>query len=570
MGGGGSKSPPKPATVVEEQYPKGITPLTNLSLAPGTTSACNGCALGIDARASTSGVRLTRDFGDTTKAECDLYESDLKAVRANEMSFSDFLGKLQSGLYSRYAAQTANGQFCEQIQFPDDVVTKISSLSDFDANVGKLKSVRIRKVSGGGGYSSATKAKIKLSIPIKIVYADGSRMGTPVKQEMKQEGGIWAWVSTPQPPQMIPNYVTANVSTMTLYHPSPIRIENIQHDAVLSLNDPSDPTANVIILIPLKSSNTTNESTLFLSKIVRYISSISSPNPNTGLYEELDVPTGNEWNIKNVFWLGATGSDNVSPVTDAFYTWKGASTYVRYKKSESPTEIRFGWKPDGKQVRYYMLETPVSISASDLSILTRSLPPTPPKDAIHAIPDPTITRQKVLYKSATGAAASAGCGVVRERMANQGPGDVISSVFSGEGVPEMLVDETGTPLSDKASCDPFANNAKKLTKSPSPFTPAKVLTYFFNFMIIVALAIGTWMALYFVARKDYDYMYRDFSRDAGRVIGKIAMQANTNIKASTFAVGQSLAGLGSLASLAKSAKTGGPAAVQGAAPAATQ
>lgn len=554
MGGGQSTpSAPSPPIIIEDPYPKGIESLTNLSLAPGTTVACNGCVLGIDAKASTSSVKLTRDFGDITKLECDRYANDLNSVRANEMSFSDFLANLQAGNYSRYISQSERGQFCEQIQFPDDVVTNITTIAQFDSNVGKLKSVRIRKVTGGGGYSSGTKAKIKLSVPIKIVYADSARIGNPSKTEMKQVDGIWSWVtSKSEQVETIPDYVSKTISSMTVYHPSPIRIENIQHDAVLSLNDPSDPDASVVVLIPLKSSNTSTDSTNFFGKIAKYLSNIASPDPATGLYAETNIPTGNDWNIKNVFWLGPAGSDGVSPVTDAYFTWKGAGVYKRVKTSGAARDvIRFGWVPDGKVVRYFMLQTPVEISATDLSFLTRSLPPTPPADAIHGIPDPTITKTKISYKPATGEAAKAACGIVRERMTNQGPGDILASSFTGGGVQDLLVDEKGQPLSDKDSCDPFANNAKNIYKNPSWFTPNRVLTIFFNFLLVVSVALGAWLALYFVANKDYDNRYKEFSETAGKVVGKLALQTSGRMKE----VGQSISGLTSLIKLPGRATT---------------
>lgn len=564
MGGGQSTpSPPPPPRVIQDPYPteKG---LTNLSLAPGTTVACVNCDIGIDARASTSSVTLTRDFGNISDVECQRYQKDLDSVKNKELSFHDFITNLQAGNYSRPVSKSERGEFCEQILFDEDDAAKVTDLATFDANASKLKTIRIRQVTGGGSFSSGTKAKFKLSLPIKARYVVGLQNTDSVVPQMQQINGMWAWGTTPTR-ATTPLLEEINISMLTLYHPSPLRIENVQHDAVLSLNDPSDPTAKTVILIPLKSANTSDESVTFFSKLGMYLPSIMSPDSVTGLYPETNIATGNTWNIKQVFWLDKTPTaDNVSKVTDAYYTWIGAGSFKRKEISRSATEIRYGWEPDGSQIRYFMLQTPVSISSTDLSYLTRSLPPTPAEEAIHKIPDPTTaSNAKVLYKMATGDAAVAGCTGVpqRERMTNQGQGDMLASLFSGgSDMMDMLVDDKGNPLADLDTCDPFKMNAKMATLEPSMFTPTKAAAYFFNFLIIIALAFGTWLALYFIADKDYDGMYRDFAKDAGKVLGLLAKQTSTRVGDSAYAVRQSLPGvpalpgLSTLASLARMKK----------------
>lgn len=553
MGGGQStQSPPPPPRVIQDPYPT-QRGLTNLSLAPGTTVACVNCDIGIDARASTSSVTLTRDFGNISDLECQRYQKDLDAVRNREMAFHDFITNLQAGRYSRPISKSERGEFCEQILFSAEDEAKVTDLATFDANVSKLKNIRIRQVTGGGSFSSGTKAKFKLSLPIKARYVVALQNTPTVSSRMRNFGGMWSWGQV-QTQATTPVTEEISISMLTMYHPSPLRIENVQHDAVLSMNDPSDPTAKTIILIPLKSSNTTDESVRFFAKLGLYLPALMSPDSVSGLYPETNIATGNDWNIKQVFWLDKTPTaDNVSKVTDAFYTWTGAASFKRVELTRSPTEIRYGWVPDGAQIRYFMLQTPVSISPNDLSFLTRSLPPTPAEEAIHTIPDPaTATNPKILYKKATGDAVGAGCtGVaMRERMTNQGQGDMLASLFSGGGdMMDMLVDDKGNPLADMDSCDPFKMNAKKATLEPSMFTPTKAAAYFFNFLIIIALAFGTWLALYFVANKDYDTLYKDFAGNTGKVLGKIALQASSRVSDSAYSVRQSLPGVPSLSGL---------------------
>jgi hypothetical protein len=481
------------------------------------------------------------------------------------MSFHDFITNLQAGNYSRPIAKTDRGEFCEQILFSDEDAANVTDLATFKANEPKLKNIRIRQVTGGGSFSSGTKAKFRLSLPIKARYVAQLQMTRPPVTRMRR---FWPpqWETVPSTTQTTtPVFEDITISMLTMYHPSPLRIENVQHDAVLSLNDPSDPTAKTIILIPLKASNTGDESVDFFNKIAKHLTTITIPDSITGLYPETDIPTGNDWNIKNVFWLDKPGSDNISKVTDAFYTWMGAGSYTRTEILPRQGDvIRYGWRPDGVQVRYFMLQTPVSISTTDLSFLTRSLPPTPANEAIHAIPDPgTAGNVKVLYKKATGPAASASCGVIRERMTNPSQGDIIASLFTEGGMENLLVDDKGEPLFDKDSCDPFKLNAKNAIEKPSAFTPTKVAAYFFNFMILIAIALGAWLGLYFVTNKDYDYKFRDFASDAGKVVGTLALQASNRAKEATQSLPSlpSLSGLTGKPGLAALAGTPGLAAV---------
>jgi hypothetical protein len=481
------------------------------------------------------------------------------------MSFQDFFTNLQAGNYSIPISKNEKGQeFCSQVIYEDKDVKAVDPLSydQFKAKEkSNLKSIRIRQVTGGGSFSSGTKAKFRLSLPLKAKYVAELQVASP--PSIGLVSFPWRWQVTPGPETVTPVFKDISISMLTMYHPSPLRIENVQHDAVLSLNDPSDPTAETVILIPLKASNVGDESVDFFNKIAKHMTTITVPDSVTGLYPETDIPTGNDWNIKKVFWLDPPGADNISKVTDAFYTWMGSGSYSRVELSRSSTEIRYGWRPEGARVRYFMLQTPVSISTTDLSFLTRSLPPTPANEAIHQIPDPTTRgNSKVFYKKATGPGASAACGGGRERMTNPGQGDILASLFTGGGMEDLLVGADGTPLVDTKSCDPFKANLKKAIAEPSLFTPTKAAAMFFNFMIIIGLAVGTWLALYFVTNKEYDYKLRDFAGDAGKVLGKLALQTSGRVSDSAYALRQAAPALPSLSGLASLVrrKSAGPAA----------
>ena len=490
MGGGGSKPAPAP-TIQEDPYP---TSVGEKNLAPSLAKACPACQLEVDTSVTTSSVKLTRDFGDVSTAQCKTYQNDYDAVKRKEFSFQDFFAKLQSGVYNRPAADTANGKFCEQIMFDDDTASKINSIEDFDANASKLKSVRIRKVSGGGSFSKDTKASFTLSIPIKLKYVARLAPTNQSVGRMVNKNGKWQWETGVVPGTQTPVYEEMTVSSMTLYHPSPLRIENVQHDAVLSLNDPSEgPGVKSVVLVPLKGSNTGADSEEFFNRIVKHIISVSTPDSVTGMYQRVDIPTGANWNIKSLFSLEQLKSEKsgFARVLDSFYTWSAAPGYARTEVLRTSSVIRYGWKESGQPVRYFMLGEPVNISLTDLSLLTRNLPPTPAEDAIHTVPAGSL-----MYKQCEG--APQGVKVV-ERMTN---------------------------LAD--SCDPFAQNAA--ANKDMGYAPMAMLGVVFNILMAFAVLIGAWLAMYAITL-NYDYGYRNFSEDTGRVLGTLAKQMSPLLKA---------------------------------------
>lgn len=95
-------------------------------------------------------------------------------------------------------------------------------------------------------YSSLSKVFIKPSLPFKLSFND------------------------PNPDAPKGTMRDYTIDTMAVYYPSPIRIENVQHDAVLSLGDPS-VGSDLVVLIPLAVSNTANVGTSFLDRITPFI-----------------------------------------------------------------------------------------------------------------------------------------------------------------------------------------------------------------------------------------------------------------------------------------------------------
>lgn len=492
MGASQSRDPPKPPppSVTETKYPE-LPARVNTNLSTASAQQCNGCLLAVDTRVTTSSVTLTRDYGNVSNDECKKYQTDKEAVKNKQMSFGDFLMNMAAGKYTRPVSQDQNAQYCEQILIDDQMITKLTDYDAFIKYESEIKGVRIRKVTGGGSFSSGTKVKIVLSLPLRAQYVSELKDG-------------------------VPQFKDITIRTMTLYHPSPIRVENVQHDAVLSLNDPSDEVAgsDSVILIPLIGSNTGAKSEDFFNKIVKHAISLSAPSMVTGMFEKVDVPTGADWSLASLFWLGDATKDGYAKVEDAYYSWDGLPTFNRY-----------GWKDSGSAVRYFMLANPVNIAMSDLSILTRNLPPTPPDQAIHKIPDTAMNTYlknwpkqapppagwpatPIVYKAAEGDAIAGACcgGVEKTPATEEGPKDL--PAFGG----------TTESFTNKGGIS--SNN---------------IITFVFGFITLLFMMIGAAIALHLI-HKDYDYTLRSASNTVGEAVGAWFAKMAARVKAIRSAI----------------------------------
>ena len=196
---------------------------------------------------------------------------------------------------------------------------------------------------GTGLFSASTKLIAKPSIPFRITFNGNDQV----------------------------------IDTISLYHPSPVRIENVQHDAVLSLGDPSDGDT-FIILIPLISTNMGGEAATFVGKIAPAVDGVLAsmgdlsvvPNP-------IDISTGADWNLTKLIEVGKQ-----SVASGGFFTWNSStqtSTVIR----DNPVQRTLGWKSTpGPQ--YVLMAEPVPINSIDLEAIRR-LPHTKPEQAIHYI-----------------------------------------------------------------------------------------------------------------------------------------------------------------------------------------
>jgi hypothetical protein len=425
----------------------------------------------------------------------------LNRVRDKKFSFQDFLNNLQSGIYLR---DLDNG-FCEQVELSSEESQKLTGIAQFDP--GKLRSVRIQEMTSGG-FSANTKVKFTPSIPFQLGIASG--------------GG---------------SLVDINVRTMTLYHPCPLRIEGVQPDAVLSLNDPSFDDPNHVVLIPLVGRNDQSPSVSFLQKIVPESVSVSQADPASGQYIGRDISTGANWSLTKMFSIQPTTGNNFD-VMNGYYQWKGMPALERVRTNQNNTTT-FSWKPSGKaSPQYIMLDTPISCSPSDLAILTQRIPMTPPADAIHA----------VLYSS-----DPFNRGIVHKQGPPGGPGCAKETFVDLQGAYESSLTTVRAP---PESCDSWATWAQTQTRE------LRIFDILFGFLVFFAMCAGAYLALTAVLRM-YDVEASQVSKQLGKLTAVVFKNIQNKAKDITGKL-QALNALrtpGGIAGLATGAALGGPAAL---------
>jgi cell division protein FtsL len=217
-------------------------------------------------------------------------------------------------------------------------------------------------------------------------------------------------------------------------------VENVQHDAMLTLGDPTEGNHDgVVILVPLVGSLMPGPSGDFIAKIARYMPGVLQPSPTTGQYESLDIPTDNNWALSSVL-PGTPGPDGKTVVTNTgYYVWSGSPPLVlRPRGNEqyvaptqwpgfnnifinNPNVQSYSWQvdPSVRPVQYVMLSRPVLVNSIDLQTI-RMLPMTPPTEAVAPILKHTLSyRTASSCPPATPSAASVAGLFSRETMENQ-------------------------------------------------------------------------------------------------------------------------------------------------------
>ena len=355
-------------------------------------------------------------------------------------------------------------KFCERIMFTADDAANVNTLSDLSAQYSKIQVIQVQRLTVRS-YSSTTKLMITPSIPFKMKF----------------------------------NGQDIVIKRMSLYHPCPVRIENRQADAVLSLNDPIDDP-EYVILIPLEGESVGRSSSAkFISKIASYIPGIISPEPD-GSYKAIDVPTDASWTLKDVLKTKLNETTKQNEVVSGFYTWRGEPPYEKYLKERraSPFPLSdyviFGWKPSQQRSpRYILAQYPAKINAFDLQTI-RMLPVTPAEEAIHPIPTLFWARDGVPPEDSPAFASfKEKCGTKETFTVN-----------AAESA------ELSTEVPDPTACDPFAQMPPQ-----DGISTDTIVRVILGVLSAVAVFIGIYFALKYVTTP-----FGDFFKQLGEKLAK--------------------------------------------------
>lgn len=449
-----SQPPPKAPTIVQyDPLPSsalvsgigvgGKTQACQYCLNSSKKETCGPCKLFVAQGISASGVRMYREIGNVSRDECNRFSSDLKLVNDKKLAFAQFKSNLVDGKYF----EDLNNGYCAQMSIKPGEESKIVDVATMTAD--RLVKPVIRKITPGGGYSSTTKLFLKPSIPFRISL----------------------------------NGTTVDVPIMTLFHPSPLRIENVQHDAVLTLNDTANPNAGLIVLVPIVGSLKPKEGGEFFSRIASYIQGVLQPNPATSQYEAVEVPTGNDWNLTKLFPGIPDEGTKQTVVNAGFFTWKGMPPLVEAElgvtKNTSPNAdvLRMGWKPASNVVgpTFVMLQDPVEVNVFDLQMFRR-LPVTPVEEAM-----PVPMLETVTYTP----------------KAKCDSGGVL----------------TGKKEKFENKCDPFA-----AMEPVSTITSDTIFSVVLGIMTAVAVFIGLYFALKYASDNNWGTKLQQWGRQAGKYL----------------------------------------------------
>ena len=193
---------------------------------------------------------------------------------------------------------------------------------------------------GPGVFSSSTKIFIKPSIPFEISY----------------------------------NGRTETINFLSLYHPCPVRIENVQYNAVLSIGDPFVGN-RLIVLVPINSSNAGGDADTFISKITQYAAPLVVESES--IATPVDAPTGSNWGLTQVIPVNKDSS-----AAGAFFTWN-SSTYRQKVVSDTPVIRKIGWTAD-EGPQYIVMAEPIAVNSASVATIMK-LPATPAESAIHRL-----------------------------------------------------------------------------------------------------------------------------------------------------------------------------------------
>ena len=146
------------------------------------------------------------------------------------------------------------------------------------------------------------------------------------------------------------------VKEMSIYRPCPIRVENIQADAVLSLNDYSTEGVSHVILIPISSAVSFGPAGDFIGRVMQNVNAFVMDEA-TNQFAPIEMPTGNDWAITRLL---PTGSNN-NVVASAYFTWTGGE-FEDVVVEQSATHVKREWRPKAGGVTTILVKEPALVS----------------------------------------------------------------------------------------------------------------------------------------------------------------------------------------------------------------
>ena len=355
--GGGSSRPARqqlPAAVRrrEEEDPRPTADTTS-GISLSQAQKCTRCDLRIGANASTSVVTLTRAVDLTESDELTKEDVCPSAVRIEANG--------RSNLYNRTVG-TAN-EFKELwcvIHVNGRDVTEFHRFGG--PNIAQC---------GLDGFTEASRTSNGNNRQRIYCTGNGDYYYVQTNEAPNSGSGQYIpnkklFIRPDKPFQMSFNGTSFAVTQMAIYRPSPIRIDNIQADAVLSLNDYSDPSATHVVLIPIASGVTYGAAGDFIGRVMENLNAFTM-NETTKQYNPLTIPVGNDWSLTNVLPTGR-GQDN-NEVSVGYFQWTSGEL-ERYPRIETPSLIRWGWRQKAGGVTTIMAYEPIRVSYATSTYLS--------------------------------------------------------------------------------------------------------------------------------------------------------------------------------------------------------
>jgi hypothetical protein len=236
------------------------------------------------------------------------------------------------------------------------------------------------------GASECKRCELELGNNVSTSVVTIQRVGDPGKYARQPGFDLAAGklLITPDKPfEFRFNGRSFTVNYMTIYRPSPIRVENVQADAVLSLNDYHTAPSHVI-LIPLSTSNIFGTGANFVDRIMANVNGIDEDD------KPLSVSVGNDWTLTSVLPTAQNAKGKVV-VSVPFFKWSGTELVEKMLQDYWFVRV-YGWRPREGDTTTIMLKDPVAVSALTATYL--QLLPYVPSEKGAPDPSPGYVYQK--------------------------------------------------------------------------------------------------------------------------------------------------------------------------------